>query len=113
MQPIFDQTTVAAALAPIFGNVTIVQGCLPPGRFAPNLVYPTGQAWTVPNESGSCSPLEGTLDDKTSSPTCASDAGGTGRTVLLSQGTRAVLEVTPSPGSSTCAMFPVPKACGG
>ena len=54
--------TVIAALTPIFGKINgPVQGCLPPGRYAPNFVYPTGQAWTVPNESGSCAVAEGVV----------------------------------------------------
>lgn len=40
-------------------NVEIAYGCLPPGKFALNVIYPsTGQAWTVPNESGICMPGE-------------------------------------------------------
>jgi len=40
-------------------SVEIVYGCLPPGRFAINAIYPeTGQAWTLPNESGLCMPGE-------------------------------------------------------
>jgi len=30
-------------------------GCLPPGYYSVNVVYPTGQAWSVPNLSGHCS----------------------------------------------------------
>ncbi len=30
-------------------------GCLPPGHYAVNVVYPTGQAWSFPNLSGHCS----------------------------------------------------------
>ncbi len=37
----------------------VVEGCLPTGNYAINLVYDTGQAWTVPNEAGECvGPLE-------------------------------------------------------
>ncbi len=35
-------------------NVKLVRGCLPRGRYQFNLVYGTGQAWTVPNEAGAC-----------------------------------------------------------
>ena len=30
-------------------------GCLPPGNYSVNVVYPTGQAWSFPNLSGHCS----------------------------------------------------------
>jgi len=30
-------------------------GCLPPGYYSINVVYPTGQAWSFPNLSGHCS----------------------------------------------------------
>jgi len=111
---LFDQDAVVAALTPIFGKVnTPVLGCLPPGRYAPNFVYPTGQAWTVPNESGSCAVAEGTTTFSSASPTGAQCtlAGTPGRAVLPSQGTRGVLEVTAVPGSPTCKMYPVPAAC--
>jgi hypothetical protein len=115
-QPLFDVDSVIAALTPIFGKINgPVLGCLPPGRYAPNFVYPTGQAWTVPNESGSCAVSEGTVQASSSSPTgwlCQGDAGP-GRNVLYSQGTRGVLEITESPGSATCAAYPVPTVCGG
>lgn len=39
-------------------NVKVVTGCLPKGTYQTNLVYPTGQAWTMPNEAGNCSGLE-------------------------------------------------------
>jgi hypothetical protein len=113
-QSLFNQADVVTALEPIFGNVTVVQGCLPPGRFAINLVYPTGQAWTVPNESGSCAVSEGTLDLSTTPPSCSivpPGANGSRRDVLYSQGTRGVVEILESPGSATCAAFPVPAAC--
>jgi hypothetical protein len=112
--PLFDVDNVIAALTPIFGKVnTPVQGCLPPGRYAPNFVYPTGQAWTVPNEAGGCAVSEGTVSFSSSAPTgaqCSLD-GVAGRDVLFSQGTRAVLEILEEPSSPTCAMYPVPAAC--
>ena len=115
-QDLFDPAAVVAALTPIFGTINPpVQGCLPPGRYAPNLIYPTGQAWTVPNESGSCAAGEGALQFSQGAPTgalCAGDAASS-RPVLFSQGPRAVLEITKTPGSATCAQFPVPTACGG
>jgi hypothetical protein len=37
-------------------NVEVLEGCMPPGRFQSNLVYGTGQAWTIPNEAGECIP---------------------------------------------------------
>jgi hypothetical protein len=30
-------------------------GCLPPGYYMVNVIYPTGQAWSVPNNTGYCS----------------------------------------------------------
>jgi len=33
----------------------IKYGCLPPGHYSVNVVYPTGQAWSFPNLSGHCS----------------------------------------------------------
>jgi hypothetical protein len=113
-QPLFDINAVLAALTPIFGKVNgPVVGCLPPGRYAPNLIYPTGQAWTVPNESGSCAPAEGSLVMSSASPTgaaCGGD-GGIGRDVLFSQGTRGVLEILEVSGSETCKSHPVPPVC--
>jgi hypothetical protein len=107
--PLFDPTTVKAALAPVFGNVTIVQGCLPTGRYAINLVFPTGQAWTVPNESGSCAASEGTIVTSSSPPTCSMvPAQAAARPVLYSQGTRGIVEIVPG---STCSSNPVPAAC--
>jgi hypothetical protein len=113
-QALFNTANVIAALTPVVGRVNPepVIGCLPPGRYAPNLVYPTGEAWTVPNESGSCAATEGSIEPTSSSPTgaaCAGDAG-IGRSVLSSQGPRAVLEITAS-DSALCQMHPPPSVC--
>jgi hypothetical protein len=79
-----------------------VQACLPTGRYAINIVYPDGQAWTVPNESGVCSSAEGSTNY--TKLTCTIQP----RPVLRSQGERAVVEITPSAG---CAKMAVPAAC--
>jgi hypothetical protein len=109
MADLFNLTMVTAALKPVFGNVTVVQGCLPTGRYAINLVYPTGQAWTVPNETGSCAASEGMLDYTGSPSQCSIvPANEPARPVLYSQGTRGVVEIVPS---STCMASSVPPAC--
>jgi hypothetical protein len=54
-----DPEGVKAALGVQFKRpIEIAFGCLPEGKYAMNLVYPTGQAWTTPNEAAVCSPLE-------------------------------------------------------
>ncbi len=87
----------------------VKRGCLPKGRYAIALVYPTGQAWTTPNEIGGCARSEGDVAQKGDVFRCAEKP----RPVLLSQGARAVLEVV-SPRAedeATCRDFPVPEAC--
>ncbi len=84
-------------------------GCLPTGRYAVNVVYPDQQAWTVPNETGSCSGTEGsTVFDKL---TCSVKP----RPILYSQGNRAVVEITPAQDPTHCTkdspVPPVPDAC--
>lgn len=87
----------------------IKQGCLPKGRYAITLLYPTGQAWTVPNEMGGCAPSEGAVTPDGTIASCAAKP----RPVLLSQGARAVLEIVdPKPeDEETCTAYPVPEAC--
>jgi hypothetical protein len=65
----------------------VMYGCLPQGRYAINVVYPDGQAWTVPNEAGACSGAEGQTDY--TGLTCTLKP----RPVLYSQGNRAVVEI--------------------
>jgi hypothetical protein len=91
----------------------LVGGCLPTGRYQINLVYPTGQAWTTPNETGSCAPAEGSALFAASGfdpGSCSAKP----RPVLYSQGTRAVVEITPSTSGNCAAgaaVAPVPFAC--
>ena len=59
-------------------------GCLPLGRYAISAVYPTGQVWTVPNETGA---------------------------VLASQGGGAVVQIVPPQDPGACVAAPVPPEC--
>jgi len=111
-KPLFDPVAVQKA-NPLITRVE--QGCLPLGRYAINAVYPTGQAWTTPNEEGSCATLEGAIVPGTSS-TSVQSCDKQPRPVLPSQGTRAVLEIVPPTtpaGVQTCKDHPVPPECVG
>jgi len=102
---LFDAASVARQ--PQIREVKV--GCLPKGRYAINLVYPTGQAWTVPNETGGCAVSEGELS-RSGAPACVAKP----RPVLLSQGARAVVEiVTPQDDPTACDALPVPPECLG
>jgi hypothetical protein len=87
-------------------NAQPIPACLPQGRYAINVVYPDGQAWTVPNESGACTAAEGASNDSTLSCTVQP------RPILYSQGTRAVVEITPPSNPANCAgAAAVPAVC--
>jgi hypothetical protein len=81
-----------------------VQACLPVGRYSINVIYPDGQAWTVPNESGVCASAEGATNY--TKLTCTIQP----RPVLHSQGQRAVVEITKTTTPANCAS-PLPPAC--
>ncbi|MBX3191709.1 MAG: hypothetical protein KF819_32250 [Labilithrix sp.] len=104
-KPLFD----AAALGQQPLVREIKRGCLPKGRYAVSLVYPTGQAWTVPNEMGGCARSEGAVTQQGSGATCATKP----RPVLLSQGARAVLEIVSArpEDQKVCDDNPVPDGC--
>jgi len=88
----------------------VKRGCLPEGRYAITLLYPTSQAWTVPNEAGSCDLAEGDIVATEGVGSCLTKP----RPVLYSQGTRAVLEIVPpetAEGREVCKNFPVPDEC--
>lgn len=102
-KPLFDAAGVSKQ--PIVREIK--RGCLPKGRYAITLVYPTGQAWTVPNEIGGCAPSEGSVVAKGDLATCALKP----RPVLLSQGSRGVLEIVDPADPATCAENPVPDLC--
>jgi hypothetical protein len=79
-------------------------GCLPTGRYQINVVYPTSQAWTTPNEIGGCAASEGNTEATNDPGTCSVKA----RPVLRSQGTRAVVEITPAANKANCQAATAP-----
>ncbi|KYF60315.1 hypothetical protein BE04_42345 [Sorangium cellulosum] len=95
-----DMPEVEEALARQFGRpIEIVYGCLPEGRYALNLIYGTGQAWTVPNEAGVCAPSEAAP----SPDVCGA------RPRLASQDM--VLRIGPPDDPAYCAEHPTPALC--
>lgn len=84
-KPLFDNAALLASTRGLASEVRT--GCLPPGRYAISLTYPSGQSWTVPNEAGSCAASEGFVRDGqcTRKP----------RAVLPSQGLTGVIEIVP------------------
>ena len=103
-KPLFDANAIRKA-SPLVREVK--RGCLPQGRYAISTVYPTGQAWTVPNETGGCAPAEGVVQKGERVGSCAEKP----RPVLLSQGARAVVEIIGPKDPSVCENNPVPQEC--
>lgn len=97
------------ALSKQFGRpVELVEACLPQGRYAMNLVYSTGQAWSVPNEAGVCATSEPLSPD---GKTCVGTTpmGPTPRAHLASQDL--VLTIGPSQVKDYCKTHAVPAEC--
>jgi hypothetical protein len=96
-----DPAELEAALSAQFLRpVHVVTGCLPEGRYNVNLVYDTGQAWTVPNEAGVCGSGEALSADGL---TCGQ------RPRLVSQA--AVVTIGPPDDAGYCAEHPTPVEC--
>ena len=93
------------AVTALVGTNGIGAACLPLGRYAIAMVYPDGQAWTVPNEAGVCSGSEGATDY--AGLTCTLQP----RPVVYSQGARAVVEVVAASDPAYCGVHPVPTDC--
>lgn len=98
---IADEAPVKASLYGIFRRDFDVQyGCLPEGDYSMNLVYGSGQAWTVPNEAGACASSEDPADN--------GDTCGT-RARLASQDV--VLRIGPPSDPQYCKAHPTPASC--
>ena len=92
-----------------FGREVNMQfGCLPQGRYALNLIYDTGQAWTLPNEAGICMPGEVSKPLADGSPGCE-QSGLPGRAILQSQSV--VVTVGPPEDDQYCVDNPTPPEC--
>lgn len=95
-----DEAGVKASLAAQFHRpVDIQYGCLPQGTYTMNLIYSTGQAWTLPNEAAICSALE--------TPQTDTQCGSRAR--LKSQA--ATLTIGAPKDASYCEKNPTPAAC--
>lgn len=98
---ITDPAPLEAALSAQFGRTIEVRvGCLPEGTYNLNVVYDTGQAWTVPNEAGRCAAAEPMSDD-------GSRCGKRAR--LASQDV--VVTIGPPRDAGYCAEHPTPVEC--
>jgi hypothetical protein len=94
-----DPAALEASLSAQFNRpVSVAIGCLPQGRYAMNLVYDSGQAWTVPNEAGVCG-----SDEPAGAGTCGT------RPRLASQGV--VVQIGAPGDPSYCQNNPTPPAC--
>ena len=80
--------------------VRMVYGCLPQGRYATNLVYPSGQAWTVPNEAGICAGTE-----------IESQDGGLCGTRAKLESQSVVIEIGAPTDPVYCEAHPTPSTC--
>ena len=98
---IADEEPVKASLTGLFKRpFNIKYGCLPQGEYAMNLLYGTGQAWTVPNEAGVCAASEAPAD---SGQTCGE------RPRLASQDV--VLTIGKPTDAAYCASHATPPEC--
>jgi hypothetical protein len=96
-----DEMSVLKNLEGLFHRpFSIKYGCLPQGQYSINLVYGSGQAWTVPNEAGVCAPSETAGDN---GQTCGT------RPRLASQDV--VLTIGPPGDGAYCQANPTPAEC--
>jgi hypothetical protein len=95
---------VTDALSAQFGRpITAKYGCLPTGDYSMNLIYGTGQAWTLPNEAGICAADEPASPGGPDGMMCGTRAQLTSQTAVLTVG---------APGTpSYCMANPTPAPC--
>jgi len=95
-----DEEALKGALGAQFGReFDLVFGCLPEGEYAMNLIYDTGQAWTVPNEAGVCAVTE----EVVGTTQCGE------RPRIASQGI--TLRIGAPGDAAYCAAHPTPATC--
>ncbi|MRG98353.1 hypothetical protein [Polyangium spumosum] len=100
-----DEEILKLGLAARFGRpFDVVYGCLPEGQYSMNLVYPTGQAWSLPNEAGVCASAEPQSSDGKSCQGVPNP-----RPRLVSQD--AMLTVGPPKDAAYCQANPTPATC--
>lgn len=106
---IADEATLAATIGKQFNRkVSIAYGCLPEGDYAINLIYGTGQAWSLPNEAGVCAASEPQTADGKSCAESA-DPSDPHRARLASQAT--TLKITAPTDPAYCAAHKTPAIC--
>ncbi|MBK8259586.1 MAG: hypothetical protein IPK82_43890 [Polyangiaceae bacterium] len=97
---IADEEAVKKSLEALFKRpFDLSYGCLPQGEYSMNLIYGTGQAWTVPNEAGVCAANE----EAKGTDTCGNRARLASQDVVLTIG-------APS-DAAYCKANPTPQAC--
>lgn len=97
---IADEASVKKGVSAQFHReVDIAYACLPQGKYSMNLIYGTGQAWSLPNEAGVCAPAE-----QPQTPTTCGK-----RAKLASQAV--TLTIGPPKEAAYCTMAPTPAAC--
>lgn len=98
---ITDEAPVKESLFTIFKrDFDIKYGCLPQGEYSMNMIYGTGQAWTVPNETGVCAISEESADK---GQTCGTRPRFASQDVVLTIG---------KPGDAAyCAKNATPPEC--
>jgi hypothetical protein len=98
---IADEAAVQQSLQAIFKRpFDLKYGCLPQGDYSMNLVYGTGQAWTVPNEAGVCASSE-----------TAADGGETCGTRPRLPSQDVVLTISAPSEKAYCTAHPTPAEC--
>ncbi len=100
---LLDEFAVKATLKAQFKRpIELTYGCVPEGPYTMNLLYETGQGWTVPNEAGICSSTEPISAD---GKQCIGQGDGhPARARLASQS--AVLTVTKPTDPTYCKELP-------
>lgn len=102
-----NEELTKVALKKQFGrDIDVVEGCLPQGAYGINLIYNTGQAWTVPNEAGVCQALEPANKENTM---CGDPKTAAHRPLVATQ--RRLLTIGKPVDEAYCVAHPTPAEC--